>query len=150
MITLKNGDIFSSDADVICHQVNCQGVMGRGLALQIKTKYPEAFAAYKEKCELIKYGIVNGLGDAQFCHVRGKVIANLFAQYRYGTDKRHTDYEALKKALTSVKKAYPTAKIAIPYKIGCGLAGGDWSVVYAIIKEVFCDEKNRVEIWKKD
>lgn len=150
MIISKSGDIFSSNAEVICHQVNCQGVMGKGLALQVKTKYPEVFIAYKEKCKLIKQGVIKGLGDAQFCSVRGRIIVNLFAQYRYGTDQRHTDYDALRKALTSVKEAFPSSTIAIPYEIGCRLAGGDWSVVYTIIGEVFCEKENRVEIWKKD
>lgn len=36
------------DVDVIIHQTNCQGVMGRGFAKQIKEKFPEAFEAYKD------------------------------------------------------------------------------------------------------
>ena len=37
------GDLLSSDVKIRCHQVNCRGVMGAGLALQVKQKYPEAF-----------------------------------------------------------------------------------------------------------
>lgn len=36
MIKYYEGDIFSSNADLICHQVNCQGVFGRGMAGQVK------------------------------------------------------------------------------------------------------------------
>jgi hypothetical protein len=38
---------------------------------------------------------------------------------------------------------------AIPYKIGCGLAGGDWEVVKGIIVEVFKPTELFVEIWRK-
>ena len=34
------GDIFLSNADAILHQVNCQGVMGSGVAKQVREKYP--------------------------------------------------------------------------------------------------------------
>ena len=38
MIIDKIGDILHTEADVICHQVNCKGVMGAGLAKQSKRK----------------------------------------------------------------------------------------------------------------
>ena len=50
MLKLKNGNILESDANIICHQVNCQGVMGAGLALQIRKRYPSAFEEYRGTC----------------------------------------------------------------------------------------------------
>lgn len=41
MIKHIKGDIFQSSADVILHQVNCQGVMGSGVAKQVREKYPD-------------------------------------------------------------------------------------------------------------
>lgn len=38
MIIDKIGDILHTEADVICHQVNCKGVMGAGLAKQIRNQ----------------------------------------------------------------------------------------------------------------
>lgn len=62
---------------------------------------------------------------------------NMFSQIPNFT----TDYEAMKKALTEIKEYAKSfdLSIAIPYKIGCGIANGDWNIVYKIIEEVFSD-----------
>lgn len=46
------GDLLKQDkVDIICHQTNCKGVMGAGIAFQIKRTYPEVFKKYKEFCD---------------------------------------------------------------------------------------------------
>jgi O-acetyl-ADP-ribose deacetylase (regulator of RNase III) len=50
MVTLINGDIFSSNAQTIVNTVNCVGVMGKGIALEYKKRYPDMFLKYKEIC----------------------------------------------------------------------------------------------------
>ena len=57
------GDLLSSDVKIRCHQVNCRGVMGAGLALQVKQKYPEAFEQYKALCDQFGSSL---LGHTQF------------------------------------------------------------------------------------
>ena len=42
-----NGDLLESGCDYICHQVNCQGVMGSGIAKSIREKWPVVFEKYK-------------------------------------------------------------------------------------------------------
>jgi len=44
------GDIFQAGAQTLVNPVNCRGVMGAGLALAFKQRYPEMFAAYVEEC----------------------------------------------------------------------------------------------------
>lgn len=51
MITIKTGNIFDSTADVLVNPVNCVGVMGAGLALAFKNKYPDMFAYYHDLCK---------------------------------------------------------------------------------------------------
>ena len=51
MIEYIEGDIFNSPAQVIVNTVNTVGVMGKGLALSFKQKYPEMFASYRSACE---------------------------------------------------------------------------------------------------
>ena len=48
MIEFTTGNIFESDAEALVNAVNCVGVMGRGIALQFKNKYPENFKAYQQ------------------------------------------------------------------------------------------------------
>lgn len=155
MVVEKDGDILTSGADIICHQVNCMGVMGAGLAKQIRDKYPHTYAQYKIKCNEIKAG-VGGLGDVMLCDEGDCIIANLFAQYRYGRDRRYTDYDALRKCLHETVGAAERwsvvedkrCRIALPYGLGCGLAGGDWGIVRNIIEEIFGGGEYRCEIWK--
>jgi len=145
MIKIINGNILNAKEKTICHQVNCMGVMGGGLAKQIKNKYPEA---YREYIWILKH-FGKQLGHCQLvvCH-DGRIIANLFGQDGFGTDKRYTDYDYLKQSfldlLDQTKKYHliinnekHPLNIAIPYNIGCGLGGGDWNTVYKIIEEVF-------------
>lgn len=52
MIYNMVGDLLKQDkVDIICHQTNCKGVMGAGIAFQIKRTYPEVFKKYKEFCD---------------------------------------------------------------------------------------------------
>ena len=150
------GDIFTTDADAILHQVNCQGVMGAGLAKQIKEKYPTVFKYYKARCDADKearkrlvLSKSNLLGLAQICYKEDyrvgqvedtQVIVNCFAQDRYGRDGRcYTDYAALKKCFEYVNQRFAGKKVAIPYLMGCGLAGGDWKIVSELIKNTLVD-----------
>lgn len=155
MLNLVHGDILSRNTDetksiVVCHQVNCMGVMGAGLAKQVRNKFPEAYAAYLITCSQIKRGMISGLGKVQFYDAlsdAGYILANIFGQYGYGRNKRYTDYDAVRKALQTIARAYQDATIRIPYKMGCGLGGGDWGMVLPIIQEELVDNRITVELW---
>ena len=137
-ILVLNKDIFLSKQDIICHQVNCQGVMGKGIAKTIKEKFPECFEEYKRICD--SYPNKNDLlGSAVMVESNGKIIANLFGQLTYGSNGTYTDYNAFEKALFDMKEyaMLSNLSVAIPYGIGSSLAGGDWNKVYAIIQKVF-------------
>ena len=56
-IQYQRGDIFEAQAQVIVNTVNCQGVMGKGLALAFKQKYPDMFKVYQQECKTGKLGI---------------------------------------------------------------------------------------------
>lgn len=52
MITYQHHkNILDSDAEAIINTVNCVGVMGKGLALKFKEKYPENYKSYKKACD---------------------------------------------------------------------------------------------------
>lgn len=149
----EKGDILNrSYFDVVCHQVNCIGKMGAGLAKQIADMYPEVkdkYIAHTSKCgsqavlgTCLLSKTISGSNDW-----RGpKYIANLYGQLEIGTDKQQTNYRALQyaiqdfyKQLSEIKPPtngygvpYPY-KIAFPKNMGCGLAGGDWDIVEKII-----------------
>lgn len=139
-------NIFDSGADAILHQVNCQGVMGSGIAKQVREKYPRAFNGYKTLCDAYVENRNHLLGKAQYIEIGDeKYIVNIFAQEKFGYDgKCYTDYDALKVALKNVNWYLTGKTVAIPYLMGCHRGGGDWNVVYKMIEEIF--DKNDVLI----
>lgn len=50
-IIYKNGNLFSGDHEAYAHGVNTKGVMGRGIAVDFKERYPEMFGVYEERSE---------------------------------------------------------------------------------------------------
>ncbi len=57
LIHYIKGDIFDSSTQVIVNTVNCKGVMGKGLALAFKQRYPEMFPVYQQECKTGKLRI---------------------------------------------------------------------------------------------
>lgn len=139
-IQVVSGNILEATENVIVQQVNCMGVMGAGLAKQIRAKYPSVYKKYKQLCDEHADSRPELLGRVLLCQVEdGKYIANVFGQLGYGKKGVYTQYDMLQKGLEEVldlaKKENLT--IAIPYGIGCGLAGGDWDVVSNQLVHIF-------------
>jgi O-acetyl-ADP-ribose deacetylase (regulator of RNase III) len=159
MVVYKKGNLLESNCDIICHQVNCKRAMGNGIAGQIRQKWPKV---YEDYCYNIDYMYENNfvkqssdlLGMISWTELEGnKYVMNFFSQDEYyPRDRCHTDYEAFTKCCKALKDfitEYNLDKsntiIGFPYKIGCGLAGGNWDVVSAIIEREF--EGYEVEIY---
>lgn len=51
MLYFVEGDMLVSGTEALVNPVNCVGVMGKGLALQFKKKFPDYFASYKQACD---------------------------------------------------------------------------------------------------
>lgn len=142
------GSCLDTTAKVIAHQTNCQGIMGAGVAKAIREKYPEIMQEYQDACHSRHM-----LGKCQLVETEEEtIIANLFGQDGFGAG-RQTDYDALQSALDSlVDQMYELGltSVAMPYYIGCGLAGGDWDVVLEMLKKTFSNTSLRLELWKLD
>ena len=166
MVTFHNGNILDSGADIICHQVNCQGAMNSGVAKAIRQKWPKVYTEYKAKCDYEEatvndlYGKYESpidwseclLGDIQVVLVdENKAVINMFAQQYYGYDqKRYTSYDAFWYCLGRIKRVInPEKTIAFPARIGCVRGGANWNVILTMIEEVLGADYN-VEIWDFD
>jgi O-acetyl-ADP-ribose deacetylase (regulator of RNase III) len=159
MIVYKKGNLLESNCDIICHQTNCKGSMGSGIAKQIKDKWPKVHRDYRFNIERMYNGNFASkssdlLGMITWTEVEnGRYIMNFFSQDEYYPRNRcHTNYEAFTKCCKALKNfitEYNLDKsntiIGFPYKIGCGLAGGNWDIVSAIIEREF--EGYEVEIY---
>ena len=139
---IAKGNLLDTPFQFIAHQVNCQGVMGAGLALQIRQKYPRVYDEYRLYCATTE----EPLGDHVIVSTPDNhCIINVFGQDSFGTEKRQTDYAALYNGFISAIRHihsnfsmpdYIQIVIAIPFGIGCGLAGGDWKEVSRILTKI--------------
>jgi len=149
------GDILANvtkDA-IIVHGCNAQGVMGGGIALQIKNLYPRAFAAYRKHLErCLEDGCYDEkvLGGGVLVDVRNNLhIANMITQNKFGTDKRQANYEAIAHAFELVAKSSDEHGLPIHYPmIGAGLAGGNWTIISTIINETLGDRDHTLWVLK--
>lgn len=135
-IIFRHGDLLAQkDIQVIVHGCNCFNTMGAGIALQIRKKYP---AAYKEDCTTIA-GDRHKLGKITFVETDGKTIVNAYTQYEYSRRSIQLDYLALAKCCQKISKRFKGKRIGMP-RIGCGLAGGEWTKVLDIITRFLGDK----------
>lgn len=74
-----------------------------------------------------------------------QTVVNCFSQLTFGTAGKHTSYLAVARCFDYIRTVFSDETIAIPYLYGCGLGGGNWVVVEALIEEAFGD---RVTIYK--
>jgi O-acetyl-ADP-ribose deacetylase (regulator of RNase III) len=142
-------DVFLAPVNIIVHQANCQNTMGSGIAKIIREKFPSAYA---EDCRT-KKGDKSKLGSYSSARVIAqdnpdlKFIVNLYSQFDYGRDTKHTNYDAMDAGLRKLRDRLEflseTHTVGIPYRIGSNLGGGDWNVVKAIIYSVF--EKSKIK-----
>jgi len=134
-ITTIKGNILTVEHGIICHQVNCMGKMGAGLALKIRQKWPIVYQGYMyayNNQQLI-------LGETLLSEiVHGQLyVANLCGQFYYGRDKQYTDYPAVRACLLKVAEVSNNFKLPvyIPHGMGCRLAGGNWNEMLNIIEQ---------------
>lgn len=141
MVKIITGqNILSIKRGIICHQVNCQGVMGSGLARAIRHKYPLVYDLYLALCNNSTPDEL--LGGTQLCLADIKdnkpelFVANIFGQKYYGRENKvYTDYSAVDKAFKFLAKMkHPDLPVYVPNHIGCGLGGGNWMRYLEIVK----------------
>ena len=142
MVKIKTGDLLQAEEKIIGHQVNCCGAAG-GLAAAVFEKYPDAENDYYQLVDRCQDAGGQGwaiLGMTQLTGQQkdGHIIANLYGQYYPGEDYRP---EALEKALQQLAKTASVlgCSVALPWKISCGICGGDWDEVLQIIVNTMHD-----------
>ena len=141
MIEEIHADMFSIQADAIVNPVNCVGVMGKGIALEVKERYPKSYRAYKVACECghLRPGVlfyVAGQGsERNVIHFASKDHwrqPSRLAWVEDGLDDLRRHYAAW--GLTS---------IAMP-QLGCGLGRLHWDDVRPLIWAAFEREQLKV------
>jgi O-acetyl-ADP-ribose deacetylase (regulator of RNase III) len=127
------GDLLRSDVDALVNTVNCVGVMGKGLALQFKRRYPANFDSYAAACrrgevQLGRMFVVptNAISGPQW-------IINFPTKGHWKAKSRLVDIEAGLDDLIAVIRSLGIRSIAVP-PLGAGNGGLDWQRVEPLIR----------------
>ena len=138
MIEYRNGNLFEVETEAIVNTVNCVGIMGRGIALQFKKRFPENFKFYETACKnqevLPGRMLVFRTGNM----VNPKFIINFPTKRHWRGNSRIEDIESGLAALREVIVQNNITSVAIP-PLGCGLGGLNWNVVKAKIEAALQD-----------
>ena len=152
MLHVVEGNLLTSDCSVMAHQANCQGVMGSGIAKQIRQQFPEAYRAFKHDGRAPK----EKLGTYSAARCGDVLVYNLYGQLHFGRfNVVYTDYDALKwsiirmiRSLNNWNDFNREIKIGLPYGIGCGLANGDWKIVLPMLQKVSAECSTDMYLYK--
>lgn len=125
MIKVLEGDLFQSKAQTLVNTVNCVGIMGKGIALEFKNKFPDMFKAYAEKCKLgeVKLGMPY-------------LYKSLFLPWilNFPTKDHWRSVTNLKDIINGLEyllkhyKEWGITSIAVP-PLGCGQGQLEWRIV---------------------
>lgn len=128
MIYELTGDILAADVEAIVNPVNCVGIMGAGLALQIRDRFRANFAAYAKACrrgDMIPGRVMvydRGVGMAP------RWVVNFPTKRHWRDPSRIEDIEAGLADLVRAIRDRGIGSIAVP-ALGAGLGGLDWDQV---------------------
>jgi O-acetyl-ADP-ribose deacetylase (regulator of RNase III) len=143
-ISFKSGDLFDQRVDALVNTVNCVGVMGKGVALEFKRRWPENFKAYKRLCETkwLKPGVIyihqvsDLLGNNQ-----PRFIINFPTKDHWKSKSKIEFIESGLDTLVNELRGSGIKSIALP-PLGCGNGGLDWKDVRPLI----VDKLNELDI----
>ncbi len=136
-IQLTTGDLLKQDdVDAIVNTVNCVGVMGKGIALQFKNKWPANYKAYAAAC---RAGLVHP--GRMFVHDAGGLVKphyliNFPTKDHWRSPSRIEFIRDGLIDLVAQVRRLDIRSIAIP-PLGCGNGGLDWSQVRPLIEAAF-------------
>lgn len=148
MLTREIRDIKTVEKGIIGHGVNCQGVMGAGVAAVIKKKYPIIYSKYKEYVYLnsqINKDPCTLLGKVQIVDINDElVICNCFTQESYGNDgKVYADLISVIEVIETMLLLGREKQCAVYIPpIGCGLGGLQLDDELLLILEELCGKES--------
>jgi O-acetyl-ADP-ribose deacetylase (regulator of RNase III)/uncharacterized protein YwgA len=129
MLKTLIGDLFASQAQTLVNSVNCVGVMGKGVALEFKKRFPDVFDDYLARCERKKVK----LGEPYLYRSRsGRSVVNFPTKNHWRSPSRLIDIEHGLDYFVAHYREWGIVSIAFP-PLGCGNGGLEWSEVGPLI-----------------
>lgn len=148
-IECNDKSIFNQESDLIVNPVNCVGVMGKGLALDFKNRYPENYKAYALACDRneVKLGNMHIFKNSIFYNPpHPKWIINFPTKNDWRSDSDIRNIEIGMIALANEIKRMYIKSVSIP-ALGCGLGKLNYNDVKRITKDTFRSYPSDVTIY---
>jgi O-acetyl-ADP-ribose deacetylase (regulator of RNase III) len=146
MIQFIHGNLFDTRADILINPVNCVGVMGNGIALEFKRRYPAMFDDYREAC---LRGNVRP-GELHVWRTRLDWIVNLPTKRNWIDPSRYEDVELGLDALWLYLRQFPyPSSVALP-ALGCGNGGLDWARVKPMVVDALGSLPNTIYVFEPE
>lgn len=137
------GDLFSSQAQTLVNTVNCVGVMGKGVALEFKKRWPAMFEDYQRRCALKQVR----LGEPYlYRDLSGAAIVNFPTKDHWRSPSRVADIQRGLDYLVAHAEAWGVRSLALP-PLGCGNGGLEWSEVGPLIYRKLHDARFDVDVY---
>lgn len=130
MLTYIEGDLFSSPAQVLVNTVNTVGVMGKGIALEFKKRYPDMFKQYKKQCD--KHKLI--IGKLMLWYAPDHWILQFPTKEHW---RNPSKMEYIEKGLATFVRRYADyniSSVAFP-RLGCGNGELDWNDVKILMEK---------------
>jgi O-acetyl-ADP-ribose deacetylase (regulator of RNase III) len=143
MITYKKGDLLNDNAAALVNTVNCVGVMGKGIALQFKNKYPANYRIYKKACD--EGRVCTGKMHVVCFH--NLVIINFPTKEDWRNPSKLEWVEEGLQQLAKVIKMHRIKSIAIP-ALGCSNGGLDWDGVKPLIEKYLGNSEKDIRVYE--
>lgn len=134
-LMFKNGDMFSEPVEALVNTVNCVGVMGKGVALEFKKRWPNNFKAYKEACDtkVLRPGTMLVFDTRRLFPSDGpRYLVNFPTKDHWRSPSKLAYIEQGLDALAREIRDYGITSIALP-PLGCGNGGLEWADVKPLI-----------------
>jgi O-acetyl-ADP-ribose deacetylase (regulator of RNase III) len=143
MVQFVSGNLFQSKAQTWVNAVNCVGVMGKGIALEFKKRFPEMFRDYEARC---RAGDVCLGQPYLYRQLLGPWILNFPTKGHWREGTRLADLVVGLEWLVQHYKAWGISSLAVP-ALGCGNGGLDWCEVGPVLESYLGQMDIPVEIY---
>jgi len=143
LFALKQGDLLGSRMQTLVNTVNCVGVMGKGIALAFKARYPAMFLDYQVRCRRCEVR----LGEPYLYKIDDlRWVVNFPTKAHWMNSSRLEDIENGLRYLASNAESWGVTSLAVP-PLGCGNGGLNWADVYSLIKKYLEPLPMAIEIY---
>jgi O-acetyl-ADP-ribose deacetylase (regulator of RNase III) len=144
---LIEGDILECDIQYIAHQCNCVSTGAAGLAYYLFNKFPFSDIYSNRIKKIYDPGSIIVSGDGN----NSRYVINMFSQFFPGNysekDTLSLRESYFKECLNKILLIEGIQEIAFPYKIGCGLAGGNWEIYEKMIDDFSYYNSHLIEVY---